>query len=202
MTLFRRKYRVQSTRLPGWDYRTAGQYFVTICTRGREPFLAEVVNGRIVLSSIGKIAAAEWEQIAIRRRDVDLDEWIVMPNHLHAILTLKGGAFVETPHRQRDEIGPSNGVSRQHGDTRQRMHRGVSTTSRLTSGYLGAIIGQFKARSTKRIWREGFREFGWQPRFYDHIIRDEGSLPDIRQYIIDNPHKWELDKDNLENLYM
>jgi putative transposase len=82
--------------------------------------------------------------------------------------------------------------------------RGVSTKkgSRLKPNSLGAIIGQLKSSCTKRIWATGNRDFSWQSRFYDHIIRDEHSLNTIREYIINNPIKWALDKDNPENLFM
>jgi len=79
--------------------------------------------------------------------------------------------------------------------------RDVSTTTtptkpRLRANSLGAIVNQFKSRSTKRIRKMGYKEFAWQPRFYDHIIRDERSLEKIREYIINNPLKWELDEEN------
>ncbi len=202
MKLFRHQYRVESTRLSGWDYRSSGYYFVTICTKGREVFFGEVVEGVMFLSPMGKIVATELQAIAVRRRDAELDTWAIMPNHIHTILVLKGDGSVETPHRQRRGIAPSNYGAGTPRRLTERIQRGVSTASRLAGGSLGAIIGQFKSRSTKRIWREGFRDFDWQDGFYDHIVRDEYSLNQIRQYIADNPLKWELDKDNVENLYM
>ncbi|MCX7840424.1 MAG: hypothetical protein N2559_13375, partial [Anaerolineae bacterium] len=90
--------------------------------------------------------------------------------------------------------------------------RGVSTTTTTTttmaasaawkSNSLGAIIGQFKSVCTKRIWRAGYRDFAWQARFYDHIIRNERALNRIRAYIANNPARWELDRNNLENVWM
>ena len=201
-TLFRGRYRVQSTRLPGWDYRSSGYYFVTICTKGREPFFGEVVDGSVVLSTIGQIVGAEWRGIEVRRRDVEVDEWVVMPNHIHGIVILCGRPTVETPHRLPAENALSAGAPLSNGGDAERFQRGASTASRLAAGSLGAIIGQFKSRSTKRILRAGYRNFRWQPRFYDHIIRNERSLNDICRYIAHNPKKWELDKDNVENLYM
>lgn len=85
------------------------------------------------------------------------------------------------------------------------FHRNVSTKSgksRLKPKSLGAIIGQIKTVCTKRIWEAGFDDFEWQDRFYDHIIRDDKSLHHIREYIMNNPLKWELDKNNPANLYM
>ena len=105
------------------------------------------------------------------RQHVELDEFVVMPNHLHGILVINEGP-------------------------KKTSHRDVSTKTYLRSQSLGAIIGQFKSVCTKRIRGCGFSRFGWQARFYEHIIRDESSLGNIRQYIVDNPAKWELDDDN------
>ncbi len=179
MALFKQKYRIESARLPGWDYAAAGWYFVTICTRERRCCFGDVVKGEMHLSIVGHIVAEEWIKTKQVRSGVKLDQWVIMPNHLHGIVVLEGSKplrIVETP------------------------RRGVSTGWKANS--LGAIIEQFKSSCTKRIWAAGRQDFSWHPRFYDHIIRDERSLHDIREYIINNPLKWELDKDNPENLYM
>ena len=111
-----------------------------------------------------------------------------MPNHLHGIIIIKNQPPppVEIPHRET-------------------FHRNVSTKtakSRLKPKSLGSIIGQIKTACTKRTWEAGFDDFEWQDRFYDYIIRDDESLHNIQEYIINNPHKWELDKNNPANLYM
>lgn len=84
--LFRNRFRISSTRLPGWDYSRGGTYCVTICTLGRVCWFGEVVEGEMVLSDLGKIVAEEWVEMARRRRYLNLDAWVVMPNHLHGIL--------------------------------------------------------------------------------------------------------------------
>jgi len=181
MVLFRDKYRIESSRLKDWDYSSTGWYFVTICARNREHFLGEVIDGKVSLSEIGGLVAEEWKKTPSIRPIIGLDEWVVMPNHIHGIIVIN--AAVETP------------------------RRGVSTEaalpkSNLKSGSLGAIVGQFKSVCTKRLWDSGYKKFGWQPRFYDHIIRSEKALREIRQYILNNPIKWELDRDNPMNLWM
>jgi putative transposase len=195
MTLFKNKYRIESTRLKGWDYAAAGWYFVTLCMRGRECFFGDVKDGEMRLSMIGDIVAEEWQKTEIVRPNVELDEWVVMPNHIHGIIVIKH-ASVET---FRGNVSDPPEETPDHGET---PHRGVSTKARLKSGSVGAIIGQFKSVCTKRIWAVKFLAFDWQPRFFDHIIRDEPSLKSIRQYIVDNPAKWELDKNNPANLWM
>jgi len=82
--------------------------------------------------------------------------------------------------------------------------RGVSTTTTggLTAGSLGAIVGQIKSVCTKRIWAAGYTDFGWQSRFYDRIVRDEMALERAREYIRNNPLKWERDRNNPANVFM
>jgi putative transposase len=165
MTKFKGKYRVESTRLPGWDYAGAGWYFVTICTRNRECLFGDIVDGEMHLSSIGEIVAEEWQKTPDIRPNVVLDEWVIMPNHLHGIIIIERDVSTTT-----------------------------TTPSRLKAGSLGAIIGQVKSICTKRIWAIGHTDFAWQARFYDHIIRNEASLKRIREYIVNNPAKWKEDR--------
>jgi len=176
MTVFKGKYRIESTRLSGWDYTSAGWYFVTICTRNSVCSFGDIIDGNMYLSPIGEIVAEEWQKTPHIRPNVMLDEWVTMPNHLHGIIVI---APVET------------------------ARWAVSTTRtppRLKAGSLGAIIGQIKSVCTKRIWAAGYTGFAWQTRFYDHIIRNETSLNRIRRYIVNNPAKWEEDKYNPANL--
>lgn len=176
MTKFKDKYRIQSTRLPGWDYTTTAWYFVTLCTANHRCTLGEILDAEMHLSPVGEIVAEEWQKTPHIRTNVILDEWIVMPNHLHSILII-------------EQIG------------RMRIdHSAASTQPQLKAGSLGAIIGQIKSVCTKRIWASGHTDFAWQPRFYDHIIRDENSLQRIRAYIINNPAQWEEDRHHPHNL--
>ena len=195
--LFKDKFRIPSARLPKWDYTRAAGYFVTLCTKGSVHSFGDVVEGEMILSPMGRIVAEEWQKTPRLRLSVELDQWQIMPNHLHGILILKE---VETARRAVSRRGGSPTLGTP-GETPQ---RGVSTPdhSRLKAGSLGAIIGQFKSACTKRIWSAGFSEFAWQARFYDHIIRNQESLDKIRDYILHNPVMWETDKDEPENLYM
>ena len=182
--IYKNRYRVQSTRLPGWNYAANAHYFVTICTRDRANTLGRIEDDHVILSPAGEIADDEWRKTSAVRPYVGVDEFVVMPNHIHGILII-----------DRDQASSPDQPSA------ETPRRGVST-SRLASGSLGAIIGQFKSVCTKRIRDAGMSDFGWQPRFYDHVIRDEDSFDRIRQYIVDNPLKWELDTNTPENLWM
>jgi putative transposase len=182
MTLFKNKYRIESARLKGWDYRNAGYYFVTICTKNREHYFGQITDGEMHRSAVCEIAAQCWREIPDHHVGVDLDEFAIMPNHVHGIVVIREN--VETFH----------GTSLQ----------GKPKMSEISpkAGSLSVIIRSYKSAVTRLAGLNGFKEFAWQPRFYDHIIRDEPSLNKIRQYIFDNPAKWELDKDNPANLHM
>ncbi len=156
--LYRNRFRIPSTRLPGWDYGGGGIYCVTICTQGRICWFGEIAEGEMDLSDLGEIVAEEWMEMARRRPHVDLDAWIVMPNHFHGILSLQ-------PPRLDGRPTP-----------------------------LGEAIGHFKGACTSRIWAGGQRDFDWQPRFFDQIIRSEDTLLQFRRYIQENPLRWEKDR--------
>jgi REP element-mobilizing transposase RayT len=165
---FRGKYRIASSRLKDWDYSSPGGYFVTICTKHKKPILSRVVDEDIKLSPYGMIVADEWKKGPVLHPSVALDEYVIMPNHLHGIIIFQ--EIVETPRR-----GVSGGS----------VHKQVS---------LSAIINHFKSACTKRIRASGMTQFSWQSRFYDHIIRDEIDLGRIREYIQQNPARWMLDE--------
>jgi REP element-mobilizing transposase RayT len=167
MSLFQNRYRVASARLKGWDYSRAGGYFITICTDKRQCHFGHIADGQMRLSPIGDIVAGEWQRTAELRPNVILDAWVVMPNHLHGIMVI-----------QKDGVPPPTAVS----------------ASSLKPGSVGAIIGQIKTVCKKRIIASGNRTFDWQPRFHDHIIRDDADLARTREYIINNPVQWELDE--------
>jgi len=163
---FKGKYRIESNRLLGWDYGTPGYYFVTICTQDQVRWFGEVNGDRLIPTAIGEIAAQELDKTPHIRPNIDLDAWVVMPNHVHAIFVILD---VETP------------------------RRGVSTTGNWRPGTLGVIINQYKSKCTKRIRAMRCMDFAWQARYYDHIIRNEKSLENIRAYILNNPLKWAED---------
>ena len=182
MTLFKNKYRIESTRLKGWDYRNPGYYFVTICTKNREPYFGCVVHGVMALSPVGEIAVQCWREIPHHHAGIELDEFVIMPNHMHGIVIICNS--VETLHA-----------------TSLRRETSMSKISPKARS-LGVIIRSYKSAVTRLAGLAGFKKFAWQARYYDHIVRDKNSLCNIRQYIIDNPARWELDRENVPGLYM
>ena len=164
-------------RLPEYDYSQEGGYFVTICTRDKEIYFGDVISGCMKLSRIGETAKQFWLQIPIRFNNVVLDEFVIMPNHVHGIILI-------THRRNVPWHVPTTGIRP------------------LAKDSLSSIINHYKGNVKRWCNKNGFECFSWQPRFYDHVIRDEKSLNEIRQYIINNPLKWEIDRNNVENLYM
>ncbi|HAX49135.1 MAG TPA: transposase [Ignavibacteria bacterium] len=183
MTLFRKKYRIESSRLSGWDYSNSGIYFITICTFGMKCFFGKIVKGEVILSEAGKIVNSEWLQTAIVRDNVILDEYQVMPNHFHGIIALEKKVLskFETTHRV---------VSTKASGTKA---TGTKASGTLKANSIGSIIGQFKSICTKEIQATN-KDFRWQERFHDRIIRNEAELENIRRYIFYNPLKWEEDE--------
>jgi putative transposase len=168
MDRFQRRFRTTSTRLKDWDYSSAGWYFVTICTRNQNPFFGKIIDSENHYSPAAIIVAEEWVRTDMLRPNVSLDEWVIMPNHLHGIIIIED---VETP------------------------RRGVCTeTSYWKANSLGSIINQFKGACTKRIRKAENPDFAWQSRYFDHVIRNKESLRKIRRYIQENPMKRALDR--------
>lgn len=174
--LFRNEYRIESSRLKEWDYSTPWWYYITLCTKNFRNWFGEIKNGKMILNDLGRVIEEEWLKTKEIRTNVDLDYYVVMPNHFHGNLIILD---VET---SRWDVS----------HTQEKGQRPVST--QLKPNSLGSIIGQFKSVCTKRIHKLGFTEFQWQQRFYDHIIRNEDDLRRIRIYIQNNPLKWELDE--------
>ncbi len=176
---FRGKYRIASVRLPGWDYTTAGAYFITICTHDRQHFLGEIQAGVMHRSAAGTIAEGMWYQIPQYFANCQLDAFIVMPNHIHGILGLT------TLDRASD-------------------HASQSPQQLLKGGFAGPLNPMLSNHSVAKIlrWYKGRCKFeiakinpafAWQSRFYDHIIRHSADLARIQQYITTNPAHWPQD---------
>lgn len=172
-------YSRRSVRLRDYDYSQAGLYFVTICTFQKACLFGDIRGGELILNKLGQLVRDLWLYIPVSRANTELDAFVVMPNHLHGIIQI-------------DDID-----SEQNRANRSRAE-GVFTTT-LPSGSLGATIGQFKSVVTKRSRALPNLPTSpiWQRNFYEHIIRDESTLNDIRKYILDNPARWTDD-----NLYV
>lgn len=182
MAQYLNKYRVESARAGWWDYGSPGAYFITICTADRQNFFGEIRDGVMHLSHVGVIADILWHEIPHHAENVELGVFVVMPNHVHGILILNGdgGGDVETGHAlSLPPTQPPNFA------TQRFQNPGKNTVS--------SIVGSYKSAVTKHARRLGF-EFAWQPRFHDHIIRDNAEYQRINDYIESNPENWDKDR--------
>lgn len=164
--------RRRSIRLQNYDYAMAGAYYLTMMTKDRECLFGEAVRGEVNLNDNGRTVLDEWERSAQIRTVIELDAFVVMPNHIHGVIVI------------------SEGLGRATG--RSPLQSGPSRRS------LGAFFGGFKAVVTKRInaLRGSPGTPVWQRNYFEHVIRSEDSLNRIRQYIADNPMRWEFDREN------
>jgi len=168
-------HRRRSLRLQGFDYSWEGTYFVTVCTKDRECIFGTVVDGKMRLNDVGRVVQSVWDGLSERFPTIELDAFVVMPNHVHGILVLVG-AGLALPARDAASSAPRR--------------------SRPDS--LGSVLRAFKSiaaiGSNRLLSRSG--QPLWQRNYYEHVIRSEESLNRIRDYIATNPIRWELDREN------
>lgn len=177
MTYDPRKHHRRSIRLKDYDYTQPGAYLVTLVAYNRECVFGEIVNGEMQLNQVGKIADQEWRSQAQHFPNLRLDAFVIMPNHIHAILVITDSENCGNKATHPDDlIERSPHQSRPHGPAR---------------GSLGAYIGQFKSRLTKRL---GLMGNVWQRNYYEHIIRNEVEHARILAYIQTNPQRWADDQ--------
>ena len=170
----------QSIRLKGYDYSQAGAYFVTIVTQGRECRFGDIIDGVMRTNEAGQMVEAAWTALPQRFPGIELDAYVVMPNHMHGVIVV-GASLVVAP----NTVLATNRAGTSPAPT------------------LGDVVGAFKSITThayiQGVYDGGWLPFDkrvWQRNYYEHIIRSKIELNAIRQYIIDNPAQWEQDRDN------
>ena len=164
------KHRRRSIRLQGYDYSREGAYFVNMCTYNRACIFGQIVDGEMMINEFGKIIKSVWSDLPRHYPDIKLDVFAIMPNHIHGIIFIVGAGFKPAP----------------TGKNRAKCHP------------LSEIIRGFKTFSARRIneIRNLSGAHVWQRNYYEHIIRNEGELNRIREYIVNNPARWQFDREN------
>jgi REP element-mobilizing transposase RayT len=178
-TLAQQRFR-QSLRLREYDYGQPGYYYVTIGTVDRVCILGEVRACEMLLSELGEIVKEAWLDLPAHHSMVQLDEMVIMPNHLHGILSICT-----------DENGmPIGQVTPMSSPSRAKRGPGKNT--------LSSVVGSLKSASSRNInkLRNTPGAPVWQAHYYEHIIRNEQSLDRIRAYISGNPARWDDDEEN------
>ena len=184
------RYR-RSLRLRGYDYSQPGVYFVTVCTQSRKCLFGGIVAGEMVLNDAGRMVEKWCFALEDKFPDIQCDEYIVMPNHFHCIVVNVGAD---------QRVCPDDGQSCRIVPMVMGEH---NTMGEHTGSPLRAVVQWFKTMTTNEYIR-GVKQNGWlrfdgklwQRNYYDHIIRNENELNRIRQYIVNNPANWELDREN------
>ena len=172
----------KSPRLKDYDYTQEGAYYVTICTHKRYLWFGNITENTIKLSPQGQIAYDRWLHIPHHHPHVDLDMFVVMPNHIHGIIVITKPPLTDAIIKSTDDAGI---VPTQSPKKRT-----------LVAGSLSAVIGSYKSGVTRRIREQqgDLDDTLWQKSFYEHIIRNDDDLNRIRKYILHNPAKWAEDE--------
>lgn len=174
----------RSVRLTEYDYSQVGAYFLTVCTHQNQCVLGDIVDQKMRLNDIGQQVLTCWRAIPGYWPNVELDEFVIMPNHLHGIIVITESALEnpDTTHIGVNHYSPSN----QHSPKRP---AGTSKT-------VGSILRGFKTGVTKWMRMQNTSGSVWQRNYYEHIIRDESELFRIRKYVVENPASWYWDRLN------
>ena len=205
----------KNIRLGNFDYSSEFAHYVTICTKDRQWYFGEIINGKMAFSPVGEIVGNFWAEIPDHFPHVILDEFIIMPNHMHGIIKLDystTGTFIETPIGTCIEppigtcieppigtcieppigtcieppIGTCHGMSLLPNNTNIRQKQN-NKFGHPVPGSVSVIINHYKSAVKRWCNKNGFEYFLWQPRFYDHIVNNKNDLIRIRKYIKSNP---------------
>ena len=174
---FNNRYRIPATRLSGWDYGSNGLYYVTICTKNRVHYFGDVINEpnsavALKMTPIGEVASKNWANIPILHPFIELDEFVLMPNHLHGII------FINKPDKVDWQVNKFGAQSQN----------------------LASAMRGYKA-SVKTYATINEIDFAWQPRYFDRVIRNEKEYQNVRAYILNNLTDWLAKGDNEDNYF-
>ena len=207
---FQNKYRIASNRLRGWDYANNGHYYITIVTAGRNRLFGDIVNGKMILNDIGQIVYDEFFKSFELREELFLGEFVLMPDHLHAIVILDKTKCVDVG---ACGVGLHGDVSCGPVETHGRASLHTPPASQPNPQppqfqrqpkSISSFVAGFKSSTIKRIddWIDAnhltMAKFNknnplWQSNYHDHIIRNETEYRHISDYIIRNPIEWKED---------
>jgi putative transposase len=181
------KYNRHSIRLPGYDYSQSGLYFITICCRDQICHFGDIENGFIYLNDIGAVVQKCWIEIPLHYPNVELHQYVIMPNHFHGIIQI-----TDNFSNIKKNVGAKN-LSPVCINNDLNMSANNFSHLRGTSKTVGSIVRGFKIGVTKWIRANTSIDKLWQRNYYEHIIRDYKSYLAIVDYIIHNPVSWEKD---------
>ena len=174
----------RSIRLKGYDYSQEGLYFITMCVQNRECLFGEIDNDEMILNDAGKMVENEWLKLPNRFQNIQLHEYVVMPNHFHAILEIVGATLVVA----QNETVAQNNIG---------QPQGIAPTGKTVGNMIGAFQSIVTVEYIRGVKQNNYKPFDgklWQRNYWEHIIRNENDYQRIAQYIINNPENWNNDK--------
>jgi len=175
----------RSIRLKGYDYSQPGTYFVTICAQNRDCIFGDIIDGKSQLNPAGNMIHNWWNRISQKYPNVELDEYMIMPNHVHGIIIVGADPRVCLDHKKGE-----------HVDSPLQKHVSLS---HMIQWFKTMTTNEYIRNIKQNDWHP-FKKRLWQRNYYEHIVRNEIELNRIRKYIVENPLKWELDEDNPKNV--
>ena len=201
------KYRISSTRLQNWNYGSNASYFVTICTQNNDHIFGVIENGEMLLNDIGKKAETCFIDIPIHFPFVEIGTFVVMPDHVHAIITINKPVETQNIASSVETQNIASSVETQNiaslripESSKQQSELSKPSFNKFgpQSENLASIVRGYKI-GVKKFAKTIYPGFAWQPRYHDHIIRDIKSFERIEEYIINNPRNWYGNKPNSAN---
>jgi len=191
MATGKQRFHRRSIRMRHYDYGESAHYFVTICSYQRRCVFSDVSDAECILNRLGMLVERCWSELPGHFGNLALDEYVIMPNHLHGIITVPSRGI--TPRSDRARIHQNEDDARaRHALPLQRKF------GKPMRGALPTVIASFKSAATKRARQHGLSQNRsvWQRGYYERVIRGEKELARIRKYITENPLTWELDREN------
>jgi putative transposase len=166
-------YHRRSIRIQGFNYTQPGSYFITICTWHKSLIFGEIIQGEVVLSKLGEIARKEIERLPDRFSDIIMDGFVVMPNHIHMLITISADAI-------------------------PKMQTSNEAFKQPVPGSIPTIVRSYKAAVTQRIlaMRDAPVAEVWHRNYYEHVVKNENEREKIFLYIVANPAQWDSDEEN------
>ncbi|MCF6175204.1 MAG: hypothetical protein L3J71_05520 [Victivallaceae bacterium] len=204
MSLYKNRYRVETTRLKNWDYSDDGWFFITICSKDRKSIFGEIINGEMYFNNNGNIVKKCWFDLPHHYLNLILGAFVVMPNHIHGIMIIDNRRFyngdnIDVGNNVETGLKPVSTQSPQQSRSPQSFSRPISKRHGIFE-----FVRALKTFSSRRI-NEINNTSGtsqWQTRFYDHLIRNKADLQRVENYILNNPSIWEHDSLKISEKYV
>ena len=174
----------KSIRLKDYNYSKEGMYFITICTHNREHLFGEIIDGKMILNNVGEIVKRELLKTNEIRKNVKIDNWVIMPNHIHFLIEILEG-FPSGKPLQNNYLKNVGVLPLANPEKNQ---------NKLKANTIGSIVNQIKSKVTKEVRKETEIYSVWQRNYYENIIKNEEIYIKVSEYIENNPLKWEEDK--------